>query len=315
MALERCVRIGARGSKLARWQSDWVAGELRKLGAEVETVEIATQGDVQQGPVATLEIQGVFTKEIQAALIRGEVDLAVHSLKDLPTQQVAGLELAATPPREDPADALITNVANSLESLPQGARVGTGSLRRRAQLLHLRPDLQVVGIRGNVDTRLRKLDEGEYDAIVLAAAGLRRLGWSERITALLSPPQMLPAPGQGSLGIECRSNDHFAAPLAAKLNDRDTRLSVSAERTVLAALHGGCSAPIAAWGRVAANQLLLDALVADMDGTKVLRANAKVKVPFADLDAAVTATELGRQVANELLAQGAAALIDTARNA
>jgi hydroxymethylbilane synthase len=315
MALERRVRIGTRGSKLARWQSDWVAGELRKLGAEVEIVEIATQGDVQQqGSVASLGIQGLFTKEIQAAVLNGQVDLAVHSLKDLPTQQVAGLALAATPPREDPADALVTSVANSLELLPQGARVGTGSLRRRAQLLHVRPDLQVIGIRGNVDTRLRKLDEGEYDAIVLAAAGLRRLGWGDRITALLEPPQMLPAPGQGSLALECRSNDRFAAPLVAKLNHRDTRLSVNAERTVLAALHGGCSAPIAAWGRVAGNQLLLDALAANLDGTKVLRANGNVKLPSADLDAAATATELAQQVADDLLAQGAAALIDTARN-
>jgi hydroxymethylbilane synthase len=313
MALDRPLRIGTRGSKLARWQSDWVAGELRKLGAEVEIVEIATQGDVQQqGSVASLGIQGLFTKEIQAAVLSGQVDIAVHSLKDLPTQQVAGLKLAATPPREHPADALVTNVADSLQGLPREARVGTGSLRRRAQLLHLRPDLNVSGIRGNVDTRLRKLDEGEYDAIVLAAAGLRRLGWSDRIMALLEPPQMLPAPGQGSLAIECRIDDAATLKLVERLDDLPTRLGVTAERVVLAELHGGCSAPIAAWGRVDGGNLRLDGLVADVDGRRVLLAHAAADVPPSSSPLRI-AEELGSCVADDLLRQGAAVLIETAR--
>jgi hydroxymethylbilane synthase len=311
--LDRTIRIGTRGSKLARWQSDWVAGELRKLGVEVEIVEIATQGDVQQqGPVASLGIQGLFTKEIQTAVLQGRVDLAVHSLKDLPTQQVAGLALTATPPREDPADALVTNKAETLAELSPGACVGTGSLRRRAQLLHLRPDLEVVGIRGNVDTRLRKLDEGEYDAIVLAAAGLERLGWGDRIKERLSPPRMLPAPGQGALGIECREDDGEAIELMRQLDDLPTRLGVTAERTVLGALHGGCSAPIAAWGRVADGRLLVDALVAEVEGRRVLRAE-KVGELARGGDLVERAAEVGRIVADELLEQGAAELIATAR--
>jgi hydroxymethylbilane synthase len=316
MALDRIVRIGTRGSKLARWQSDWVAAQLTALGARVEIVEIATQGDVQQqGSVVSLGIQGLFTKEIQAAVLNGQVDVAVHSLKDLPTQQVAGLALTATPPREDPADALISNIADSLESLPQAARVGTGSLRRRAQLLHLRPDLNISGIRGNVDTRLRKLDDGEYDAIVLAAAGLKRLGWGERIAALLAPPQLLPAPGQGSLAIECRADDAEAISLLGKLDDPATRLGVTAERIVLAALHGGCSTPIAAWGRMAGGQLLADALVADVNGTRVLRASGLIDLPqsFSGSESIAAAEQLGYRIAEDLLSQGAAALIETAR--
>jgi hydroxymethylbilane synthase len=246
-------------------------------------------------------------------VLSGRVDVAVHSLKDLPTQQVAGLRLAATPPREDPADALVTNVAESLEALPPGARVGTGSLRRRAQLLHLRPDLQISGIRGNVDTRLRKLDGGEYDAIVLAAAGLRRLGWGNRITSRLEPPQMLPAPGQGSLAIECREGDSEILALVGQLDDRATRLGVTAERIVLADLHGGCSAPIAAWGRVAGGRLQVDGLVADIEGRNVLRASAAAEVAGAAKYSAALAEQLGHRVATELLQQGAAELIETAR--
>jgi hydroxymethylbilane synthase len=312
----RTIRIGTRGSKLARWQSDWVAAELRKLGVEVEIVEITTQGDVQQqGSVASLGIQGLFTKEIQAAVLQGRVDLAVHSLKDLPTQQVQGLTLAATPPREDPADALVTNKAETLADLPRGALVGTGSLRRRAQLLHLRPDLQVVGIRGNVDTRLRKLDEGEYDAIVLAAAGLERLGWGDRIKERLSPPRMLPAPGQGALGIECREDDHDVFGFVNRhLNHHPTRIAVNAERAVLAALHGGCSAPIATWGRVDGNRVSIDALVADIDGRVVVRAARSAEtIGTPEHTVRVQVESLAREVADDLISQGAEALVEGAR--
>jgi hydroxymethylbilane synthase len=307
MAHSRTLRIGTRGSKLARWQSDWVAARLRDAGVAVQIVEIATSGDVQQqGPVASLGGLGVFTKEIQSALLAGDVDLAVHSLKDLPTQTVGGLILAAVPPRENPADALVSTSGMSLAELPAGARVGTGSLRRRAQLLHLRPDLVMLDVRGNVDTRLRKLDAGEYDAIVLAAAGLRRLGWAERVTEMLAPPRMLPAPGQGALAIECRADDQAAMSAVATLDDGATRRAVMAERTALAVLHGGCSAPVGAWGRAVGNDLRLDALVAEVNGLRVLRAHAAI-------DEGQSADDLGRRVADDLLAQGAAAFLAAAR--
>lgn len=301
------VRIGTRASLLAQWQANWVAEELYKLDATVELVEITTSGDVQQvGPIAGIGLQGVFTKEIQSAVLSQQVDVAVHSLKDLPTETVDGLVLAAVPPRESPADAFVSNTAQSLVDLPPDARVGTGSLRRQAQLRHLRPDLQVVGIRGNVDTRLRKLDEGQYDAIILAAAGLRRLGWENRIQELLEPPRMMPAPGQGALGLECRADDSAIRQLLDMLDDLPSCQAVTAERSMLALLHAGCSAPVGAWGRIEGTELVLDGLVANLDGTQVLRASAR----------GVTASgnALGRTVAEQLLAQGAAAIIEAARD-
>ena len=277
-----------------------------KLGAEIELIEITTSGDVQQSsPIAAVGLQGVFTKEVQAVVLDGQADIAVHSLKDLPTAQTAGLILGAVPPREDVSDALVTLKADSLDSLPAGARVGTGSLRRQAQLKHLRPDLEVAGIRGNVDTRLRKLDNGEYDAIVLAAAGLKRLGWAKRITELLQPPQMLPAVGQGALGIECRESDQVVLELLSEINDAATHCSTIAERSMLALLHGGCSAPVGAWGRVEHGQLVLDGLVANLQGTQVLRASANGEMASAE--------QIGRHVAEQLLEQGAAAIVQEAR--
>ena len=314
MPSDRPLRIGTRASKLARWQSDWVAAELRRLGAVVEIVEITTRGDVEQlGPVASIGTQGVFTKEIQAAVLGGDVDLAVHSLKDLPTEQASGLALAATPPRETVADALVSNGAESLAELPAGARVGTGSLRRRAQLLHLRPDLHVAGIRGNVDTRLRKLDEGEFDAIVLAAAGLTRLGLAHRITETLEPLRMLPAPGQGSLALECRADDAATTALIRQLDDLQTRVGVIAERALLAALHGGCSAPIAAWGRIDGALLRVDALVASIDGREVLRSSIVAEVPAAADGAIRAAHDAGLAAAEELRILGAEPIILAAR--
>lgn len=315
MSAPRPLRIGTRASKLARWQSDWVAAELTKLGAQVEIIEITTRGDVEQlGPVGSIGTQGVFTKEIQAAVLSGDVDIAVHSLKDLPTEQVAGLVLAATPPRENVADALVTNMAASLAELPAGARIGTGSLRRRAQILHLRPDLHVAGIRGNVDTRLRKLDDGEFDAIVLAAAGLTRLGWASRIAEYLEPPQMLPAPGQGSLALECRADDLATQEMVSRLNDFATRLGIIAERAVLAALHGGCSAPIAAWGRLNGSQLCVDGLVASLDGREVVRSSLTADVPLENASVAIRlAEESGNAVADELRRLGAEEIILAAR--
>jgi hydroxymethylbilane synthase len=315
MSSSGVIRIGTRGSKLARWQSDWVAERLQARGAQVEIIEISTRGDVQQhDTVASLETTGVFTKEIQSALLAGEVDLAVHSLKDLPTQPVEGLTLAAVPLRENLADALVTSAAALLTDLPPSAKIGTGSLRRRAQLLNVRPDFQVLPIRGNVDTRLKKLDDGEYDAIVLAAAGLIRLGVAERITEYLEPPRMLPAPGQGALAIECRADDAGSLAAAAGLDDAAARLATTAERTVLSALHGGCSAPIGAWGRFVNRQLHLDALVASVDGRRVLCAADSVDLATLSGVAAIAAAEeLGRRVATELERQGAASLISESR--
>lgn len=301
------IRIGTRASKLALWQANWVADRLRRIGAEVELVEITTSGDLQQrGPVAALGLQGVFTKEIQSAVLEGRIDVAVHSLKDLPTEPTVGLALAAVPKREHVADALVTNSASSLASLPPGASVGTGSLRRRAQLAHLRPDLAVVDIRGNVDTRLHKLDAGEYDAVVLAAAGLKRLGLDQRIVELLEPPRMLPAPGQGALGIECREDAKPIRDVLAQLNDDDSFHAVEAERAMLAKLHGGCLAPVGAWGRMEGGELVLDGLVANLAGTEVCRATS--------CGEPTNATAIGHDVADQLISMGVAEIIAEARS-
>jgi len=300
------LRLGTRGSQLARWQAHWVAGELRRLGHDVELIEIATHGDADRSrSIEEIGTLGVFTKEIQRALLADEVDLGVHSLKDLPTEPVNGLVLAAVPARESPADVLVTRTTATLESLPHGARVGTGSLRRQAQLRHARPDLQIEDIRGNVDTRLRKLDEGQFDAIVLAEAGLRRLGLSGRITEVLPFDVMLPAVGQGALAVECRADDDATLAALQRLEDCDTRSAVTAERALLAHLRGGCLAPIGAWGHVEDGVLKLSAVVLSADGKQRLAAE----------DSALPdeATALGRRVADNLLGQGAAELIAGAR--
>ncbi|MBW3600158.1 MAG: hydroxymethylbilane synthase [Planctomycetes bacterium] len=300
------LRIGTRASQLALWQSHWVADQLRARGVEVEVVHIATQGDVTSGPLGEIGGQGVFTKEIQRALAEKRVDLAVHSLKDLPTERVAGLKLGAVPPRAAAGDALISNVAANLESLPQGAMVGTGSNRRRAQLLHFRPDLRMAEIRGNLDTRLRKLDEGQYDALVLAEAGLRRLGWDERITEIVPKSVMLPAVGQGALGLEIREDDEAAQQAISALDDPPTHAAVLAERALLAALRGGCLAPVGAWAREDdAGRLVLDAVVLSPDGRRRLAASGEAPIDEAG--------NLGRRVAAELLDQGAADLIAASR--
>lgn len=300
------LRIGTRASQLALWQSHWVADQLRARGVEVEVIHITTQGDVATGPLGEIGGQGLFTKEIQRALLDGRVDLAVHSLKDLPTESVEGLTLGAVPPRAGAGDALICPTAASLDHLPQGAKVGTGSNRRRAQLLHYRPDLQMAEIRGNLDTRLRKLDEGQYDALVLAEAGLRRLGWDERIAQILPKSVMLPAVGQGALGLEIRADDEAARQAVAPLDDPATHAAVTAERALLAALRGGCLAPVGAWGRGdETGRLRLDAVVLNPQGERRLAASAD--------GAAADASRLGRQVAEALLRQGAAELIALSR--
>jgi len=300
------LRLGTRGSALARWQAEWVAARLRSCGFDVELVPISTRGDQQQhGPIAEIGT-GVFTKEIQRALLDDTIDLTVHSLKDLPTEPVAGLRLSAVPERESTSDALVTRTGLPLADLPHGAIVGTGSHRRRAQLWHVRPDLRMEDIRGNVDTRLRKLDEGQYDGLVLAEAGLRRLGLADRIAHILPRDVMLPAVGQGALGIEARENDWATQQALASLDHTPTHLAVTAERSLLLSLRGGCLAPVGAWGRMTADgRLDLDAVVLSPDGSE--------RLFFTGTADAIAAADLGRQVAEELRARGADKLIGGAR--
>ena len=305
MSASPTLRLGTRGSPLARWQAEWVAARLAELGVVVTLVPITTQGDVRAQPLGEIGGQGLFTKELQRALLEGHIDLAVHSLKDLPTAPVAGLNLAAVPERESTDDVLVSNIAGSIESLPQAARVGTGSLRRKAQLLHLRADLRLLDIRGNVETRLRKLDEGQYDAIVLAEAGLRRLGMTERIAHVIPRQHMLPAVGQGALGIETRTDDVATRALVAPLDYAATHQAVLAERSLLLALRGGCLAPVGAWARLEQGRLVIDAVVLSGDGSRRIAASGK-----APPEAAVA---LGQKVADDLLGQGASELIASAR--
>lgn len=267
-----CLRIGTRGSALALRQARWVKEQLerRHSGLRCELVAITTTGDrLQHLALGEMEGRGVFVKEIERALLEGRVDLAVHSLKDLPVELPEGLVLAAVPPRGDPLDALVSRDGAPLEGLPPGARVGTSSARRRLQLLLARPDLEVVSLRGNLDTRLRKLEAGQVEAIVVAAVGLQRLGLERRPAQRLSPEVMLPSPGQGALAVESRADDHRARALAAALEDRASRQEVTAERAFLRRLGGGCRVPIAALGRVRDGVLWLWAGVGTREGTMI----------------------------------------------
>lgn len=302
------VRLGTRGSQLARWQAQWVAERLAGLGAEVELVPIVTTGDRHtEGSIGSLGDRGVFTKEIQRALLDERVDVAVHSLKDVPTDAVPGLVLAAVPERAPVADVLVSRRWPSLDAIPQGGVLGTGSLRRRAQLLAVRPDLQMRDLRGNVDTRLRKVSEGQYDAVVLAEAGLRRLGLEAHIAQVLPPTILLPAVGQGALGLETRQDDEAVRELVARLDHAPTHAAVLAERAMLAALGGGCLTPIAAWGRVEDGSLVLAGRVLAPDGSE--RVEVELSAPPEN------AEDLGRRVAQQLLAQGAARLLAASRSA
>lgn len=300
------IRIGTRASPLARWQANWVAEQLRNEHLEVELVPITTSGDRDQsGPIGAIGTAGVFTKELQRALLDGRIDLAVHSLKDLPTEPVEGLSLAAVPPRDSAGDALLSRDRLRLEELPPRAKVGTGSLRRQSQLLHARPDFHVSAIRGNVETRVAKLHEGQFDAIVLAEAGLNRLGLCDEIAEILPKSLMLPAVGQGALGLEARADDVAARSVIEPLDDQETHAAVLAERSLLAALCGGCLAPVGAWGRIEFGQLRLTAAVLNPDGQKRLAAEAAGSIGEA--------VALGRRVAAQLLDQGAASLIAISR--
>jgi hydroxymethylbilane synthase len=288
--------IASRGSQLALWQARWVEAQLKAAGHECRIEIIKTTGDkITDVPLAKVGTKGLFTKEIEEALLDGRAQLAVHSLKDLPTELPEGLVLAAVPEREDPRDAVI---GRKLADLPLGAKVGTSSLRRSAQLRKLRPDLVVESIRGNLDTRIRKLDEGQYDAILLAAAGMKRLGWGARIAEILSPELMCPAVGQGALAIETRAG--FALP--AVLDHPDSHIAVLAERGLLGALGGGCQVPIGAHATVAGGRVKLLGLVAAPDGSEVVRAEAEGPVSEA--------AAIGRRLGAELLEQGARKILD-----
>jgi hydroxymethylbilane synthase len=287
------IVIGSRGSQLALWQARHIAACLQKLGVETRLEIIKTTGDkITDVPLAQVGGKGLFTKEIEDALLAGSIDLAVHSLKDMPTGLPAGLTLAAIPEREDPRDALI---GKPLVELSAGAKIGTSSLRRAAQLHALRRGFVTENLRGNVDTRLRKLDEGHYDAIVLAAAGLRRLGWAERIRELIDVEVMCPAAGQGALAIETRDDGGAGHTIASKLDHAPTNAAVTAERSLLATLEGGCQVPIGAHAKFDGEVLHLMAVVASPDGTRVMRDRATGR----------DAVALGRELGERMLASGA----------
>jgi hydroxymethylbilane synthase len=291
--------IASRGSQLALWQARWVQQQLKDLGHASRIDIIKTTGDkITDVPLAQVGAKGLFTKEIEEALLEGRADLAVHSLKDLPTELPAGLTLAATPPREDARDAI---VGLRFADLPKGAKLGTSSLRRAAQLRRLRPDLEIEPVRGNLDTRLRKLDAGQYAAIVLAAAGLKRLGWEERIAEILSPEMVCPAVGQGALAIETAGGAGFEACRA--LDHAPTRAAVTAERALLGALGGGCQVPIGAHASVQDGRLHMIAVVVSPDGKSLVRDEAA--------GAGADAEQIGRALGEALLAAGADDILES----
>ncbi len=300
------LRIASRASQLALWQARHVSDLIRAAepGVAVEIVEISTSGDRDRfSALSQMGGQGVFTREVQAAVIDSRADLAVHSLKDLPTVPTEGLHLAGVPERAPRYDALILPQARlgTLDDLPQGAKVGTGSLRRRAQLWHARPDLRMEEVRGNVETRLRKLDEGQYDAIVLAEAGLRRLGLSNRISAVLAPPLMYPAVGQAALGLECRVDDAFTCDVLRRLTDQAALTEVLAERACLRELRAGCHAPVGVLTRLVGSRLTLEGVVLSRDGSERISAQTTNDSSHA--------ADIGRAVAQLLLDQGAERLM------
>lgn len=305
MTTSNTIKIGTRGSKLALWQANWVKDtlEARHNGLSCELVVIKTKGDkILDVPLAKVGGKGLFVKEIEEALLDGRIDLAVHSMKDMPAEIPAGLCISAVPEREQPQDALVTRKGGGLNSLPQGARVGTSSLRRSAQLLHQRPDIEICGLRGNLDTRLAKLDSEKLDAIVLAAAGLKRLGYEARIDAILDEETMLPAVGQGALCIESREADPKVQPLMDDLNDPPTRTVVLAERAFLHRLEGGCQVPIAGHGHLEGDELTLTGLVAGLDGKTMIK--ERLKGSSADPET------LGIRLADSLLERGAKTLLE-----
>ncbi|CAB5704458.1 Porphobilinogen deaminase [Aeromonas hydrophila] len=300
----RTLKIATRKSPLAMWQANFVKDRLEALYPElqVELVPMSTQGDkILDTPLAKVGGKGLFVKELETAMLEGRADIAVHSMKDVPVEFPEGLGLHTICEREDPRDAFVSNRFTAIDELPQGAVVGTSSLRRQCQLRAARPDLVIRDLRGNVNTRLAKLDAGEYDAIILAAAGLKRLEMAHRITAFIEPEQSLPANGQGAVGIECRLDDHELHALLAPLEHPETRIRVLTERAMNRALQGGCQVPIGAYALVEGEEVWLRGLVGSPDGSRVIR--DEIRGPLADGEA------LGHTLAQRLLADGADAIL------
>ncbi|WDE11770.1 hydroxymethylbilane synthase [Thalassomonas haliotis] len=298
------VRIATRKSALALWQAEYVKAQLEHFHPQitVELVPMTTKGDIiLDTPLAKVGGKGLFVKELEVAMLENRADIAVHSMKDVPVDFPPGLGLEVICPREDPRDAFVANKYDNLEQLPQGAIVGTSSLRRQCQLKELRPDLDIRDLRGNVNTRLRKLDDGEYDAIILAAAGLLRLEMRERISDYIEPEVMLPANGQGAVGIECRTDDEAIKALLAPLEDLATRQRVLAERAMNKALEGGCQVPIGSYAVIQGDQLYLRGLVGAVDGSEIIRSEITGSLDQGE--------ELGEQLAQTLLSQGAKAIL------
>jgi hydroxymethylbilane synthase len=300
----RPLRIGSRGSILARWQAEFVRKQLFQItGVEAEIVIIKTSGDkMQQAPLTQIGGKGIFIKELEEALIEEKVDLAVHSVKDIPTDTPGRLHFPAVCRRDDVRDCLVSNKGTLLANLKQGARVGTSSLRRQAQLRHHRADLDIRELRGNVDTRLRKVERGEYEAIVLSKAGLDRLGWSAKITEPLSTDISLPAVGQGAIAIESRVTDRDASEILEKLDDPETRTAIIAERALMAAMQGGCQVPLGAWARMERGELVMEAVVCSVDGLQYVRQKAGAPPDQA--------AQLGESMAQMLIEGGARGILD-----
>jgi hydroxymethylbilane synthase len=302
---EQIIRIATRQSPLALWQAEHVATRLQQAFPllKTELVKMVTRGDkILDAPLAKVGGKGLFVKELEQGMLDGLADIAVHSMKDVPVDFPEGLHLAVILDREDPCDAFVSNRYRSLADLPANARIGTSSLRRQCQIMEKFPHAEILALRGNVNTRLAKLDSGEYDAIILAAAGLKRLGMAERITAALEPEQSLPAMGQGAIGIECRTDDTAVLELLKVLHDEATSIRVRAERAMNAALNGGCQVPIAGFAEIKAdNRLLLRGLVGSPDGRLIYRATAEGSVDQPE--------QLGQSVAADLLAQGADSIL------
>jgi hydroxymethylbilane synthase len=304
MSSKKTIKIGTRGSKLALWQAEWVKSQLtaHNPGLTVDLLRIKTSGDkILDVPLAKVGGKGLFVKEIEEALMSKKVDLAVHSMKDVPTDLPESLYIAAVTKREDPRDVLISRNKVSLRKLPPGAKIGTSSLRRQSQLLKLRPDFQMITLRGNLDTRLRKLETEGLEAIVLAAAGVKRLGYEDSITEYLDPFLMLPAIGQGALGIEIRRNDDFVKKLVAVLDDPETHVTVLAERAFLRRLQGGCQVPFAAHALVKDGKMHLKGLVASVDGQRIVAGELEGDKSRAEA--------LGVELAEKLIRQGAGEII------
>lgn len=303
--MRKKITIGTRGSLLAVTQSTMIKKmiEQQHPGIQIEMEKITTQGDkILDVPLAKVGGKGLFVKELEDALLDGRADLAVHSMKDVPTELPEGLHLGVVTERENPRDAFVSNKYTNIDDLPRGAKVGTSSLRRKSQLVAIRPDLVIEDLRGNVDTRLRKLDEGQYDAIILASAGLNRLGKSDRITSFIDPTQMLPAIGQGALGIELRVNDAELLEGISFLNHPATATAVTAERAFLLRLEGGCQVPIGAYGTTEGDTVTLTGLIASVDGKEILKEQATA--PAAD------AARMGTELAEKLLAMGGKKILD-----